>query len=247
VRGKTIFEQMRLAYLLIVALLTPLGSAHAQDPGDESLRLYAVEIVHPTQSWLRYVIDQAKTLFGLGSRSGYGVYLGQGLVITAAHVVGSAQRTPPIVRIANLDLPGKAVKEGAFEQVDLTLLAVDENRLPVSLRLRRMPLCQTPPWVGETVIVAVPEGIARSTVMSPQLLPANLRTKFPTLISDVATTGNSGSGVFDADRRCLLGIMSRKIFVRQKSVFGMTKENDIAKYFVPAAMIAAFIPSEYRN
>jgi hypothetical protein len=250
VRGKTIFEQMRLANLLIIALLTPLGSAHAQDPGDESLRLYAVEIGHPTQSWMRYAIDQAKALFGynpLGSQAGYGVYLGQGLIITAAHVVGSAQRTPPIVRIANLDLPGKAVKEGAFEQVDLTLVTVDENRLPVSLRLRRMPLCPTPPQVGEAVIVAIPEGIARSTIISPQMLPPNLRTKFPTVIKDVATTGNSGSGVFDADRRCLLGIMSRKIVSRQKGILGMTQEKDIAKYFVPSATIAAFIPSEYRN
>jgi Trypsin-like peptidase domain len=249
-RGKTILEKMRLAYLLIAALLTPVGSVHAQDPGDESLRLYAVEIGHPAQSWVRYAIDQAKTLFGknpLGSEAGYGVYLGQGLVITAAHVVGSAQRTPPIVRIANLDLPGTAVKEGAFEQVDLTLLKVDEGRLPVSLRLRRMPLCQTPPRVGEAVIVAVPEGIARSTIMSPQLLPPNLRTKFPTVIKDVATTGNSGSGVFDADRRCLLGVMSRKIFNREKGIFGITREMDIAKYFVPAATIAAFIPGEYRK
>ena len=31
------------------------------------------------------------------------------------------------------------------------------------------------------------------------------------MISDVATTGNSGSGVFDAGNKCLLGIMSRKI------------------------------------
>ena len=140
----------------------------------------------------------------------------------------------------------KSHPESAYEQVDLTLLAVDQTKLPVSLQLRRMPLCQTPPWAGEPVIVAIPESIAQSTIMSPRLLPPDVRTRFTTVISDVATTGNSGSGVFDADRGCLLGIMSRKI-IGQKSLLGMTKQKDIAKYFVPAATIAAFIPSEYRN
>jgi Trypsin-like peptidase domain len=185
-------------------------------------------VQHPPQSW-----------------TGYGVYLGQGLVITAAHVVGSARRTRPIVQIANLELPATAIKEGTFEQVDLTLLAIEQERLPVSLRLRRMPLCQTPPWVSEPVIVAVPEGIARSTIMSPRSLPASTRMKFPTVISDVATTGNSGSGVFDARRKCLLGIMSRKIVNRQNNSI-VAKQKDIAKYFVPAATIAAFIPNGYR-
>jgi len=47
--------------------------------------------------------------------------------------------------------------------------------------------------------------------MAPERLPINVR-KFNTVIADVATTGNSGSGVFDADRRCLLGIMKPKDF-----------------------------------
>jgi hypothetical protein len=79
--------------------------------------------------------------------------------------------------------------------VDLTPLSVDQQKLPVSLRMRRMPLCEKPPWTGEPVIVAVPEGTARSRIMSPQLLPRDVRWRFPTVISDVATTGNSGSGV----------------------------------------------------
>src|ERR1700731_3585008 len=49
---------------------------------DDSLRIYPVNIIHdPPQDW-----------------TGYGIYLGRGLVITAAHVVGSAWRTRPSVR-----------------------------------------------------------------------------------------------------------------------------------------------------
>ena len=241
---------MRLAYLLAAALLTLLGSAHAQDPADESLRLYAVEFVYPPQSWIRDILVRAQALFVQNPRGelrGYGVYLGQGLILTAAHVVNAEGRTPPTVRISNLQLPVKPVKVGSFEQVDLALLAVDQAKLPVSLQLRRMPLCRMFPQADEDVIVAVPEGIAHSTIISPRFLPPDLRAKFSTAIKDVATTGNSGSGVFDAYRGCLLGIMSRKIVDRESSFLGMTKEKDIAKYFVPAVTIANFIPGEYRN
>ena len=37
------------------------------------------------------------------------------------------------------------------------------------------------------------------------------------MISDVAPSWNSGSGVFDAGQKCLLGIISRKIYKRPNS------------------------------
>src|SRR5438552_2964246 len=65
------------AFCLAVGVSTAFGYAHspaADDaPTDDSLRLYAVNIAQdPPQPW-----------------PGYGIYLGRGLVITAAHVVGS--------------------------------------------------------------------------------------------------------------------------------------------------------------
>jgi Trypsin-like peptidase domain len=168
------------------------------------------------------------------------------LVLTAAHVVGSAAHTKPRVHIAGMELPATAIREGNFERVDLTLLSVDEQMLPVYLRMRRMPLCDNKPWPGEPVIVAIPEGTARSHIMLPSLLPAKYQKRFSTVISDVATTGNSGSGVFDAGQKCLLGIMSRKITVRPNTADAESKEKDIAKYFVPTSIIRAFIPAEYR-
>jgi S1-C subfamily serine protease len=194
------------------------GWAQAVEPTDNSLRIYAVHV----------------------SGGLYGVYLGNGLIITAAHVVGSA--SPP-VRIAGLDLLGKVIKASPFEQLDLALLSIDEEKLPISLRLRRMPLCQRSPFAGEPVTVAIPERTARSEIVSPLSLPPDARQRFSTAIKDVATTGNSGSGVFDTNRKCLLGIMSRKISVTPT---GGGKAQDIAKYFVPASIIRAFIPSEYR-
>ena len=65
------------------------------------------------------------------------------------------------------------------------------------------------------------------------------------MIGDVATTGNSGSGVFDAGRKWLLGIISQKISVRANSADPASEEKNIAKYFVPASTIRAFIPANY--
>src|SRR5262245_20508871 len=186
--------------LLLTAVLAAIvaavssGDLRAQyDP--ESLRTVAVHVVQdPPQSW-----------------TGYGIYLRDGLVITASHVVG----VKPSIRIAGQLLPATVLKESPFERDDLALLGFEGASLPVSLRLRRTPLCEDAPIVNEPVLVAIPEEAAPSRIMSPKRLPRRYQVRFATVISDVATTGNSGSGVFRAGRRCLLGIMSRKIQVKQ--------------------------------
>ncbi len=210
---------------LAAALAPTLGRAQS-DPVD--LTAFAVHINRtPRQSW-----------------PGYGVYLGNGLILTAAHVAGDVAQTRPHVAIAGQDLPAALVKQGSLEGVDLTLLSIDGTKLPVGLQMRRTPLCERPSFAGERVVVAIPEGTAPSKILPRQAIPADLRGRFDTAIADVATTGNSGSGVFDADKLCLLGIVSRKISVSSTplKVGAPARTIDIAKYFVPAAQIKAFIP-----
>jgi hypothetical protein len=222
-------EIMQFAQLFILfLLLASLGSPARAENADDSLLVYAVNIQRTLMSsW----------------GPGYGIYLGRGLFITAAHVAGHTWLTRPKVIIAGTEYPTSVVKAGDFETIDLTLLSVEEGRLPSRLALRRNPLCTQPAWPGEPVITVVPEGTVRSRVLSPQRLPASVR-KFDTVISDVALTGNSGSGVFDADKKCLLGIMSRKISeYRTRQSTGKREPYDIAKYFVPASVIAQFIPA----
>jgi hypothetical protein len=224
------YKATRLALLFCFGLIsatTLTGTARPQDAA-ESLRLYAVHILRPPkQSW-----------------TGYGVYLGNGYVITAAHVAGLSLWSEVRVEIAGKNLPANVIRRGQFHSVDLTLVSVDEHQLPVSLRLRRMTVCKNSPWPGEEVVVATPEGIARSHVISPYLLPSGIPTKFQTVIGDVATTGNSGSGVFDAHIKCLLGIVSgviRQNQIRQEDGHTVTETRDAAKYFVPSSTIADFI------
>ena len=228
----------RLVCFCLIAAAALVSPAHSQDDPDQSLRRYAVYIVRvPKENW-----------------TGYGVYLGSGLVLTAAHVAGNKLFHTIRVEIAGQELAAEVIKEGRFsdvdiDAVDLALVSIDDTKLPVSLRLRRMPVCKTPPLAGEPVIVATPEGIARSRVISPALLPRNLLAKFDTAIADVATTGNSGSGVFDANRKCLLGIISAKITAtgtENENGNVVKKSRDIAKYFVPAPVIMAFLPPQNR-
>lgn len=177
---------------------------------------------------------------------GDGIYLGQGIVITAAHVVGHWPLfTHPRVLIAGQDLPAKVIKEGSFEQIDLALLSVEEDRLPVWLRMRRNPLCKNDPRIGIEVVDVVPGETARSQTISPLLIAPELRNKYGTLIS---TAQGSGSGLFDPERKCLLGIVSAKIpkytfHMRNRKIFATA--NGFAGYFVPASKIANFIPPDF--
>jgi S1-C subfamily serine protease len=174
-----------------------------------------------------------------GGQSGSGVYLKSGLIITAAHL--TAIDAEISVRIAGVVLPAKVLKQGSFKDEDLSLLMVDEEKLPRRIELPRMQLCEAPPWPGDPVIVVDARRASRSHIVSPQVLSLGWRTKFSTLIADVATTGNSGSGVFDPNHKCLLGIMSRKFFSHTTE-----GDKDIAKYFIPAAAIRAFMPAELK-
>jgi trypsin-like peptidase len=159
---------------------------------------------------------------------GPAVYLGSGLLLTAAHVVNPGVEISVV--IAGAKLPVKVLKQGIFDEIDLSLLQVDQSRLPPTLPTVR--ICSAPPWPGDPVIVISSGQATRSTIVPPSVLPSFHQHRFPTLIKDVATTGNSGSGVFDPAKRCLLGIMSRKFTVNGR---------DIAKYFVSADLIRAFM------
>jgi hypothetical protein len=87
-----------------------------------------------------------------------------------------------------------------------------------------------------------PERTARSQIISPSLVPAQYRSKYPTLITEPQ---GSGSGVFNADRKCLIGIMSARVpkYAYQNDGRRISfKENGYAGYFVPAVSGANFIP-----
>ena len=217
--------------LALAAILVASTASSAAVSSDDELKQYAVHINRtPRQAW-----------------PGYGIYLGNGLVITAAHVPANVAETKPHVVIAGEDLPAALVRQGSLDDVDLTLLSDRRSQASGAFAdapdaalqkaiLRRRSRCRRHP-----------EGVAPSHVLPTALIPRDLRGRFDTAIGDVATTGNSGSGVFDAGNQCLLGIISRKISVGQRRTgLGPSPVHsvDIAKYFVPASVIKGFIPAD---
>lgn len=224
---------MRL--LVVLALILPAAAqilgASSTPEADDSFRIYAVNVVKTPPFEKQF--------------TGYGIFLGQGLVITAAHVVGHWPfLTHPRVLVAGQDLPATLIKKGSYETIDLALLSIDQTRLPMRLRLRRNPLCKTPPQIGMEVVDVVPEQSSRTRIISPLMIPPDLRGRFDTLTDSVEV---SGSGIFDPERKCLLGIVSAKVekFSYQR-VNGRTvaEPNGFAGYFVSAAKIAEFLPSQ---
>ena len=220
-------------FWLAIVLALKLTIPSIAQSNDDSLRVYAVNVVKTPPFQRQF--------------TGYGIYLGQGVVITAAHVVGHwPSITQPRVLIAGQDLPAHIIKQGSYETIDLALLSVDQNRLPVSLLLRRNPLCTGPLRVGEEVVDVIPQGTARAQIISPVVIPAEFRKRFRTLIT---APQNSGSGIFDANSKCLLGIMSAKVSKRRYVVSNgrlMTIADGYAGYFVSAATIAYFIPPGFQ-
>jgi hypothetical protein len=224
---------MRLSRNYCLAIATALlltVSAYAQEP-DNSLAIYAVNVV--------------KTRPFRKQFTGYGIYLGNGLVITAAHVIGHWPFfTRPRVLIADQDLPATILKEGSFEETDLALLSIDDTRLPMRLRLRRNPLCKQPPEVGAAVLDVATTGTDRVQIISPLTVAAQFRRKFDSFIS---SPEGSGSGLFDDDHKCLVGIISGEVpkykYLTMKGRV-ITTANGFAGFFVSAAKIADFIPAK---
>jgi hypothetical protein len=227
---------MRLAALLILpAVIFAAAPGHAQS-SDDDLKVYAVGIIN---------VAPYKMPF-----SGYGVYLGQSTVITAAHVVGHWPLfTNPKIIAGGQELIAKVIKKGSFPQLDLAQLSVEQTLLPDSVRLRQTSLCKETAQVGTDVIVVSPERTERSRVVSPQSIAPQYRSHFGTLLSE---PHGSGSGVFDANKKCLLGIMSGAVTrsIRMgaavKPYSFQTTWDASAGYFVPASIISDFLPAQHR-
>jgi hypothetical protein len=215
-------------------------SAHAQS-ADDDLRLYAVGIVNVTPFQMPF---RGSPPFKLPF-SGYGIYLGGSVIITAAHVVGHWPLfANPKVIIGGREITAKVIKKGRFPQLDLAQLSIEQSSLPASVGLRQGALCKEPAQAGTDVVVVYPDKTVRSRVISPRAIAPEYQSQFGTLISEPQ---GSGSGVFDAGKGCLLGIISAAI-TRSSPMgapvapFGFQRDwGASVGYFVPANTIVTFL------
>jgi hypothetical protein len=89
------------------------------------------------------------------------------LIIIAAHLIEPNVNIG--VHIAGVVLPANVLKQGAFEDTDLSLLMIDEGNVPAGMVLPQVVLCDAPSWPGDEVIVVDAERAAPSRIVSSQI------------------------------------------------------------------------------
>jgi hypothetical protein len=176
--------------------------------------------------------------------NGSGVYLGDGRVLTAAHVLGRGPAGRPVtVLVAGLRLPAVIRREGDLDGIDASLITLDPAALPPERRaLPPLALCPRLPPVGTTVTVATPTRSFAPRLLPATLLPGPLAARMPTLVEEV--DANSGSPVFDPVAFCLLGLISQRIegTVHAPGPDGPQAERrGLARAFVAADRLAEFL------
>jgi hypothetical protein len=208
---------LRLAAMVLTA--TP---AAAEGPNSalapalydtDRLSDYAAQV-----SW-RFVHNEGNRTWvcrGVGSA----IFLGGNRFLTAAHVVDQNPFTDdcadygiadPVIEFGTTQLAGRVVKVAPWDDrnglvypggMDLALIAVDARMIPVALRSAApLALCDSEPPAAMAVRVATEYGVGSATT--------RLRvTELFARIDFLAKRGDSGGGVFDPVRRCLIGIIS---------------------------------------
>lgn len=134
---------------------------------------------------------------------GSGVFLGGGLVLTAAHVVKVNPQDPAATVIMDGWQTAAKVAAIAPNGLDLALLKIDPSEISAQRRnLTPVKLCVDPLTASQSVIVAS-QGQVSYSVAVPNEAAGNgtylLNTAYP--------HGASGGGVFDPSKGCLMGII----------------------------------------
>ena len=169
---------------------------------------------------------------------GSGVYLGDGLVLTAAHVV----RVDPANPVSSVILDGwktdarlAVIAQGGL---DLALLRIDPAELSRLRRdMKRVETCPANTVANQPVIVAALGTVTLSKTIGFPLNAPALKGDWTSILATGYTHGASGGGVFDATKGCLAGIV----------VVEATAPGVELTQFVPAPDIAAFLATYHSN
>lgn len=179
---------------------------------------------------------------GVNFSHGSGIYLGGGLILTAAHVV-EMDKAHPEVKILFFEqaiVPGEVVLNGRTfsPDLDLALIRVEPKDLtPRLLSEEPTAVCTTNPGLDRPMLVAA-EGKVTSAKTIPNALErrdtgSNNTSGWTNLLSIGYHHGASGGGVFDPDRNCLEGVISLELSDPSRGI-------DLTS-FIPASRIGPFL------
>ena len=179
---------------------------------------------------------------GVTFSHGSGVYLGGGLILTAAHVV-EMDKAHPEVKILFYEqviVGGEVVLNGRTfsPDLDLALIRVEPSALTPRLRDEApTAVCSTNPGLDSSMLVAA-EGKVTSAKTIPSALErrdtaSNNTNGWTNILSTGYHHGASGGGVFDPDKNCLEGVISLELSDPSRGI-------DLTS-FIPASRIGPFL------
>ncbi|HMA49724.1 MAG TPA: serine protease [Magnetospirillaceae bacterium] len=213
---------MKRVIALLIALAT--APALAEPPEAALVGALGVQIEKPAGDHVHF-------------SQGSGVYLGDGLVLTAAHVVAVDPANP----VSSVILDGwktdaRLIATGA-NGLDLALLKIEPADLSRQRRdMKRVDTCPANTAANQPVVVAALGTVTLSkTVGFPINAPA-LKGDWTNILATGYTHGASGGGLFDAGKGCLAGIV----------IIEATAPGVELTQFVPAPEITVFL-STYHN
>ena len=172
---------------------------------------------------------------------GSGVYLGNGLVLTAAHVVTVDPENPKVtVVVDGWRRDAVVIKNGHKDNLDLALIRV----LPQGLSEQRkaqpqVAICDSNPTPSQPVIVAAMGNVSDAATISTPITSDGQAGTWTNLLSSGFHHGNSGGGVFNPKQGCLWGIINIEL---SGNVGGRFLD---LTAFVPATKIAPFLGEYY--
>ena len=163
---------------------------------------------------------------------GSGVYLGNGLVLTAAHVV----KVDPANPISSVIMDGwktdaklVAIGQGV---VDLALLKIEPGELSHQRHdMKPLDICTLGTAPNQPVVVAALGSISLSKTVGAPIRSATLNGDWSDILATGYGHGASGGGLFDAAKGCLAGII----------IIEATAPGIELTQFVPAPEIAVFL------
>jgi hypothetical protein len=180
---------------------------------------------------------------GVHYSQGSGVLLGDGLVLTAAHVVKYNPQDPKVTLImAGWRVDGTLAAIGGPDSIDLALVKTSRAAIPVALRdLAPVTICSHNPGISTPVTVAALGEVSAAMTVATPAKPRGPDNAWANMLTTPYHQGASGGGVFDAREGCLAGVLIEEVsgYVKPDTPFvDMT-------VFIPALDIAAFV-AKYR-
>jgi S1-C subfamily serine protease len=206
---------------ILVAVATPAAALPAEaEPAEAAMpAALGVQIEKPAGDSVHF-------------SQGSGIFLGDGLVLTAAHVVAPDPQMPTASVIMDGWRTDARLLTTAPAGLDLALLKVSSEDL--SLQRRQLPptaLCATGTGPNQPVVVAAQGTVSLSHTVGAAIRSTTLNGDWTNILATGYSHGASGGGVFDAKKGCLAGIL----------VIGASGQGIEVTEFLPAAKIAAFL------